>query len=81
MISILTYFIIVDTYLKFRENLEHQYWPDQSRALREYNPYWQSCTNCDRQTTNGHFKLEHIDTRDIRTHYLHFEPSSIFSYS
>ena len=33
-------YLIVDTYVKSRENPEHQYWPDQNRPIREKNPYW-----------------------------------------
>jgi hypothetical protein len=28
-------YFIVDTYVKSRENPEHQYWPDQNRPIRE----------------------------------------------
>ena len=28
-------YFIVDTYVKSRKNLDHQYWPDQSRSIRE----------------------------------------------
>ena len=28
-------YFIIDTYVKSRENPEHQYWPDQSRPIRE----------------------------------------------
>jgi hypothetical protein len=28
-------YFIVDIYVKSRENRDHQYWPDQSRPIRE----------------------------------------------
>jgi len=28
-------YFIVDTYIKSRDNPEHQYWPDQSQPIRE----------------------------------------------
>ena len=47
------HYFIIDTYVKSRENLEHQCWPDQSRPIREkksifadFVPYWPSCTIC-----------------------------------
>ena len=33
-------YLIVDTYVKSRENRDHQYWPDQSGPIREKNLYW-----------------------------------------
>ena len=34
---------MVNTYVKSRENLEHQYWPDQSGSIRKkYILYWQT---------------------------------------
>jgi hypothetical protein len=31
---------IVDTDVKYRENPEHQYWPDQMWQIRDKNTYW-----------------------------------------
>ena len=38
----LPYFII-NTYVKSRENAEHQYWPDQNLPIRVKNLYWPTC--------------------------------------
>jgi hypothetical protein len=33
-------YLIIDTHAKSREYPEHQYWPDQSRSIREKNTHW-----------------------------------------
>ena len=43
-------YFIVDTYVKSRENREHQYWPYQSLPIREKNPYWWTSTICTTKT-------------------------------
>jgi len=35
-------------YVKYREIPEHQYWLDQSRPIRENNPYWQTLSRIGR---------------------------------
>jgi len=41
-------YFIVEINVKSRENPEHKYWPDQSRALQEKNPYWLTSSSINR---------------------------------
>jgi hypothetical protein len=41
-------YLIVDMDVKYRENPEHQYWPNQMWQVREKNMYWPTLSRISR---------------------------------